>query len=234
MKLENLLFGMIGLFAGAIIGFIFANSVNRSAVERPSPVSNSLLATSDNPALPPDHPPLGTGSGNTQGGALPQVTAAIEKARAEPNNFEAQMTAGDLYYQIGRFDEAAKFYEAANKLKPAQVEPLVKAGNSYFDAEQYEQAEKWYLLALEKKPKDPVVRTDLGLTFYLRTPRDIDRAIKEYKLSLAIDPRHEVTLQNLALAYREKGDDANYQRTADLLKAINPNNPIFKEPGGPQ
>ena len=82
---------------------------------------------------------------DTQGGAIPQVTAAIDKAKSEPNNYEAQMTAGDLYYQIQRFDEAAKFFEAANKLKPAEVEPMIKAGNAYFDVENYAEAEKWYL-----------------------------------------------------------------------------------------
>ena len=228
------MFGVVGLLAGAIIGFIFANSVNRSAAELPAGSSNLIRSSADNPALPPDHPPLGTGSGNAQGGALPQVTAAIEKARAEPQNYEAQMTAGDLYYQIQRFEDAAKFYEAANKLKPSEVEPLVKAGNAYFDFEQYDQAEKWYVLALAKDPKDITVRTDLGLTFYLRSPRDIDRAIKEYKASLAIDPRHAVTLQNLALAYRENGDTSKYNETVERLKAVDPDNPILRPPGGPQ
>jgi tetratricopeptide (TPR) repeat protein len=228
MKIENLLFGVIGLLAGAIIGFVFANSLNRSAVELSAQSANTALASSSNPALPPDHPPLGTGSGDSQAGsAIPQVMAAIEKARGEPQNYEAQMTAGDLYYQIQRFEDAAKLYEAANKLKPAETEPLVKAGNSYFDAEKYEEAEKLYLRALEKTPRDLGIRTDLGLTFYLRTPRDIDRAIKEYKAALAIDPRHEITLQNLALAYRESGDDANYQKTIELLRSVNPNNPML-------
>lgn len=232
MKLENLLFGVIGLFLGAIIGFVFANSVNRSAMESTAPVANSVLASRDNPALPPDHPPLGTNTGGGQG-AIPQVTAAIERARSEPQNYEAQMTAGDLYYQIQRFDEAAKFFEAANKLKPAEVEAITKAGNAYFDAEQYAEAEKWYLRALEKSPKDLAVRTDLGLTFFLREPRDMDRAIKEFKAVLAVDPRHEVALQNLALAYRESGDDANYQKTVETLKSVNPNNPILN-PGNTQ
>ena len=136
------------------------------------------------------------------------------------------MTAGDLYYQIQRFDEAAKFYETANKLKPADSEPLIKAGNSYFDAEKYEVAEKWYLLALEKEPRNINVRTDLGLTFFLRSPRDIDRSIKEYKASLAIDPEHEITLQNLALAYDEGGDKEGFRTTVEKLKKINPSNPV--------
>ena len=53
---------------------------------------------------------------------------AIDKAKAQPQNYEAQMTAADLYYQIERFDDAAKFYEAAAKLKPGDAEPMIKAG----------------------------------------------------------------------------------------------------------
>jgi tetratricopeptide (TPR) repeat protein len=178
--------------------------------------------------LPPDHPPLGTSAaGQSRGAAMPQIAEAIDKARLEPNNYEAQMTAADLYYQIQRFAEAARLYEAAAKLQPDEAEPLIKAGNAHFDTEQYEQAEKWYLLALQKEPKNLSVRTDLGLTFFLREPPDLDRAIEEYKASLAIDPGHELTLQNLAAAYRKAGDADNTQATLERLRKVNPNNPAL-------
>ncbi len=220
---------MIGLLLGSIIGFMFANSLNRSALETSATASTLAPSANSNPALPADHPPIGASDGPTGAAAIQQVTVAIEKAKAEPQNFESQMAAGDLYYQIGRFADAAKFYEAASVLKPTEAEPLVKAGNAYFDAENYLEAEKWYTLALAKNPKDITARTDLGLTFYLREPRDIDRAIKEYKLSLAINPKHEVTLQNLVIAYRENGDAANLQKTVDELRAVNPNNPALQK-----
>lgn len=245
MKLDNILFGIVGLLVGSIIGFMGANSINRSALSQ----SSSAIAPSNsasNPALPPDHPPIGTsGDGQQQtSGAMPEVTAAIEQAKARPQDYEAQMTAADLYYQIQRFEEAAKFYEAAAKLKPNDVEAYIKAGNSYFDAggtvqqngdnaaanKHFTEAEKWYTAALAKDPKNINVRTDLGLTFFLREPSDVDRAIKEYKTSLNIDPEHEVTLQNLALAYGQKGDTANQQATLEKLRTINPDNPILKRP----
>lgn len=233
MSKENLLYGVIGIMVGAIIGFTFANSVNKNVVTL-TPVTTANANTagplSGNPALPSDHPPLGTSPGTTQpqGGAIPEVTAAIDKAKADPKNFEAQMTAGDLYYQIQRFEEAAGFYEAANKLKPTEREPMVKLGNALFDAEKYVEAEKWYVLALAKDPKDITVQTDLGLTFFLREPRDAARAIKEFEKSLAIKPDHEITLQNLAAAYRDLGDTGNLEKTLSKLKAVNPNNPAFK------
>jgi tetratricopeptide (TPR) repeat protein len=225
MNKENFLFAVIGLLAGVIIGFTVANSLNRSAVE--TNVSTTTAMPTANPNLPPDHPPF-VPSGDqtqTQNAPLPQVTEAIEKAKQNPQDFEAQMTAADLYYQIQRFEDAAKFYEQANKLRPDETETLVKLGNSYFDAEKFEQAEKWYEKALQKNPKDINVRNDYSLTFFLRSPRDTDRAIKEYNMSLNIDPNHEQTLQNLAIAYKEKSDMENLRKTLDVLKKVNPNNP---------
>ncbi|MGI9054310.1 MAG: tetratricopeptide repeat protein [Pyrinomonadaceae bacterium] len=95
--------------------------------------------------------------------------------------------------------------------------------------EKFEAAEKWYLSALQKTPNDINIRTDYALTFFLRNPRDVDRAVKEYKISLGIDPNHELTLQNLAIAYQEKKDTENLQKTLDALKKVNPNNPAINQ-----
>ncbi len=248
MKKESIMLGVLGLVVGLVVGFMGANSLNRSAAGQMPPAAAPGASTGapsgGNPNLPADHPPIGTSGADqpASGAPLPQVTAAIDKAKQQPQNYEAQMTAADLYYQIQSFDDAAKFYEAANKLKPAEKEPMVKAGNAYFDKAEtaYEkndlqgatpgfmQAEKWYTKALTVDPKDISVRTDLGLTFFQRTPRDIDRAIKEFKTSLETDPNHEITLQNLALAYTENGDKVNLVKTLELLKKVNPNNRVVK------
>lgn len=229
MNKENILFCIIGLLFGLIIGFSIANILNRNSAA-PSP-STSVETTGDS-NLPPNHPPFGQSTGQTQDLPLPQTTEAIAKANANPNDFEAQMTVGDLYYQIRRFEEASKFYEIATTLRPNEIEPIVKLGNAYFDSDKYELAEKWYQAALQKTPNDLNVRTDYGLTFFLRTPADVDRAIKEFQLALAIDPNHELSLQNLAVAYKEKNDSINFNKTMETLKKVNPNNPVAKDAGG--
>jgi tetratricopeptide (TPR) repeat protein len=225
MKTEKLLFGIGGLLLGMVIGFMFANSVNRSA-------SGSLTASANtsatNSVLPADHPPIGQSAGGAEGSPLTQVTEAIERARSAPGDFEAQMTAGDLYYQIQRFEEAADFYHQASKLRPADNEPMIKLGNANFDAGRYEEAERWYTTVLKRTPKDVNLRADLGLTFFLRQPRDTERAIKEFNDALALEPDSEIVLQNLALAYKEKNDQANYQKTIDRLTRVNPKNPVVK------
>ncbi|MFN6963462.1 MAG: tetratricopeptide repeat protein [Pyrinomonadaceae bacterium] len=232
---DRLIFGLIGIVIGAVGGFMLANSINRAETAHTSPAA---ARQSDASGLPPNHPPIGQDGADGQGqsggaAAIAEVTAAIEKARSEPSNFEAQMTAGDLYYQIQRFDDAARFYEAASKLKPRDAEPLIKMGNSLFDAEKYVEAETWYRRALEIKPDDANVRSDLGLTFFLREPPDYDRAIAEFKRSLANRPDHEMSLQNLALAYNEKGDRESALKIVEKLKKIDPSNPaVARVEGG--
>ena len=232
MNKGNIAFGIVGLLVGLVVGFLFANSVNKSEREATPDQTSSNAGPIGNSALPPDHPPLTQTGGQSQNAPIPEVTAAIEKARAEPQNFDAQLAAGDLYYQIGRFEDAAKFFEVANKLKPSHSETMIKAGNAYFDAEQYEKAEKWYLLALKKEPKNVNVRTDLGLSFALRSPPDNERAINEYKIALDIDQNNEFALQNLALAYDDKGDKENSLLTIEKLKKVNPNNQLIRKMDG--
>jgi tetratricopeptide (TPR) repeat protein len=215
MNKENYLFGIIGLLAGCIIGFMFANSVNQGAVK--PPVAATL---NSNSSLPPNHPEVDTTKAATQ----PQVQAAIDKAKAEPDNFEAQMTAADVNYQIQRYDGAIEFLKQANRIKPDDYETIVNLGNAYFDSGKYEDAEKSYSSALVKKADDVNVRTDLGLTFIFRQPPNYDRAIQEFSRSLETDPNHIQTLQNLIVAYTKKGDAVKANAALLRLESVDSTN----------
>src|SRR5688572_8069210 len=137
MDKNNILTGIIGLLLGCIIGFLFANNLNQSVPQTALiPPSNTPIG-SQNPGLPPDHPQI-NGMQPTVPPAL--VTEALKKAEAQPNDFKAQLDAGDLHYQIQKYPEAAKFYERASKIRPDALEVLVKTGNAYFDAERFETA----------------------------------------------------------------------------------------------
>jgi len=214
---QVILFTIIGILVGFTGGFFLANSINRNAAMKAQTVSN--------PNLPAANQPLFV----NQSGAIPQVTEAIERAKNEPENFEAQYAAGNMYYQIDRFDEAVKYYANANRILPDHYLTLVRLGNSSYGLGKYEDAEKWYGEALKIKPDDVDVRTDFGTTFFLREPKDFDRAIKEYKISLEINPKHEVTLQNLCAVYLEKRDKQNLQETLARLEQVNPQNPKIAE-----
>jgi tetratricopeptide (TPR) repeat protein len=158
MSRENLLFGIIGILLGFIVGFMFASSMSQKT---------QTAATSVSQDMPADHPPVG--APNAAGGGNPeqvraQVTADIEKARNEPKNFDAQVKAAELYYRIGRFDQAIEFLLKANQLKPTDYNTVVTLGMVNYDAGHYEPAEKWFRAAIKMKPDDVTVLEGLTET----------------------------------------------------------------------
>ncbi len=157
------------------------------------------------------------------------MAEAIEKADKNPDDFAAQINAGEMFGRINNFEKALTYFERANKIKPDDYQTIVILGNFNYELKKFEEAQKWYEKALSKKSDDFSVRTDLGLTFFMREPKDIDRAIKEYKTSLSINPNHEPTLQNLAVAYAELKDSKGLQETLAKLEKVNPNNQIIQK-----
>lgn len=151
MNRENLLFAVIGLLLGFIVGFMFASSMSQKAAQTQMSAQN----------LPADHPPVGAQNAGDPAAQREQVMAQIEKARNEPKNFDAQMTAAQLYYQIQRYDQAIEYLLKANQLKPTDYEAVAALGVVNLDAGHYDQAERWYRAALKMKSDD--VRVLAGL-----------------------------------------------------------------------
>lgn len=225
MSKENALFSIIGVLLGFIVGFMFANNVNQRAVDTHAHTAAEQnagqVASASSSTLPSN------GVAGQQNMSMEQVQAAIAKAKDEPTDFNAQMEAAQLFSMIRRHDQALEYLTRANQIRPDNYDVTVALGNINFDAGRYETAESWYNKALAKRPDDVNVRTDLGLSFFMRQPPDADRAIAEYRRSLERDPRHEQTLQNLAAALVHKGDAGEAQALLDRLKAINPSNPAL-------
>lgn len=223
MTKDNFLFSIIGILLGFIIGFMFATS----AIQRTAPPRASSPAVTSMPPdaeLPPDHPPVSANAAADQSAPSQETLAALQKAKSEPKNFDAQMDAARRLYEQRQYDQAATLFESANKLQPDNYDAITALGNTYFDAGRYDLAEKWYTNALAKKPDDINVRTDLGLTYFFRKPPDIDRAIKEFRASLQRDPTHEQTLINLIIVLSEKGDTKEAQATLAQFEKAYPNN----------
>ncbi len=155
MSRENLLFGIIGILLGFIVGFMFASSMSQKTQQ-------AQLASAGQ-SLPADHPPVGAQnpSGNPEE-VRAQVTESLEKARNEPKNFEAQIKAAELYYQIGRYDQAIEFLLKANQLNPTDYRTVVVLGMVNLDAGRFDTAEKWYRAAMKMKDDDIMVAAGLA------------------------------------------------------------------------
>jgi tetratricopeptide (TPR) repeat protein len=218
MNRENILFAAVGLLLGYVIAFHLVVYVNQNQPQR-------RVAAGDAPSagLPPDHPAL---PGDAQGGGRAQSSFehATRDARQDPKNFDAQVEAGTASLEAGQAEDAIDFFTKANQLRPGDYDTIVKLGNANFEARRYEAAERWYAEALSKKPDDVGVRSDLGLTYFLRDPPQPEKAVAEFRQSLQTDPNHVPTLHNLTLVLAKTGDISGAEATLARLEKISPQN----------
>ena len=182
MSRENLLFGIIGILLGFIVGFIFASSMSQKTQQA------QLASTAQ--TMPADHPPVsGQNSSANPEDVRAQVTASLEKARSEPKNFDAQLRAAELYYQIGRYDQAIEFLLKANTLNPSDYRTVVILGMVNLDAGHFETAEKWYRAAMKMKQDDIMVAAGLAeATLQKGDAKDAEEAIANVE---KIDPNNQ-------------------------------------------
>jgi tetratricopeptide (TPR) repeat protein len=150
MTRDNLLFVIIGILLGFIGGYLLAANISqREAAMRSGPGT----AASQN--LPPNHPQVGADQTADNGQQmLASVQTAMKQARENPNDFDAQVTAAKMQYQIQRYDQAIEYLLAANKVKPTNWDVLAMLGVANLDAGHFDAAEKWYRAALQQKPND--------------------------------------------------------------------------------
>src|SRR5256885_9329910 len=153
MTRDNLLFAIIGILLGFIAGFLLASNITqREAAQRAG-----AMTTEGSQGRPRNHPPIAGGDQTAgEGGQqmLASVQTAMKQARENPNDFDAQVTAAKLEYQIQRYDQAIEYLLAANKIKPTDFDTLAMLGVANLDAGHFDAAEKWYKAALAKKPDD--------------------------------------------------------------------------------
>jgi Flp pilus assembly protein TadD len=183
MNKDNLMFAIIGLLLGFIIGFM----VHSVLSQRESAPRGPMQQTQ---SMPPNHPPV---SGDQPGDAgqqmLASVQTAMKQARENPNDFDAQVTAAKLEYQIQRYDQAIEYLLAANKLKPTDFGTLGMLGVANMDAGHFEAAEKWYRAALLKKPDDMPVLD--GLCAVLLSKGDANAAAEAINKLARLDPTNQ-------------------------------------------
>ena len=154
MTRENILFAIIGILLGFIVGFMLASSMSQK---------QAMQTAASTQAMPADHPPLGSQQGAPDPQAVrEQVTASLEKARNEPKNFDAQVRAAELYYQIQRYDQAIEYLLKANQLQPTDYRTVTLLGVVNLDAGNFDNAEKWYRAAMKMKSDDVMVLSGLA------------------------------------------------------------------------
>ena len=215
---KNTIIGtVLGLIAGLVIGFSGANYLNRAESVDAGPSAHSNPIPGGQPGFP------------QQGQMMGDVQETLDNAKNKPDDVDAQLKAGDMYWQIQRLDEALGFYQKAVDASPKSFAANYNVGKVYMEKRQFEKAGEFFTKALSIDSNSADTRSDLGLTYYLRDPADEKRAIAEYRKALEIDPNHEATLQNLSVALKDTGDTAGLNATLQKLEKVNPQNPAIEK-----
>ncbi len=155
---KNLLFSVTGLVVGLVIGFKVANYHYRQEQNAVAQAA-ALQAAQEMPRATSVNSSSSKESTPTQ--SMEQTRLIIERARSNPNDFEAQRLAAEQFLQIQRPEGALEFLHQALRIKPEDPETMASLGEAYFFAQKFTQAIEWSRRALKLRPNYPLA------TFYL-------------------------------------------------------------------
>ena len=221
---KNIFYSVAGVVLGFFLGFFIANFGGR-----PRPVASDISAArpldpTQGGQLPPNHPNVSQGGGANGAAASTsaQAQSAMDAADRSPQDFNAQLRAAAIFYQLQSLDKAELYLKRALELKPDDPDALTGMAHTKYDTGDFTSAVMFYEKVLAKTPDDADLRTDLGNAYARRQPPDYDRAIAEYRRALQVNPSHEQALVRLADATLHKGDKAAAREAIDKLATVNP------------
>ena len=229
MNRKSLWISIIAVIISFAGGFILANALNRNEMDDLR-AENSRLKT-DSSGL--------EGAESEASLSESEIRQRIMEAEQNPDNFSFQKNFGLALYRYAvikqddkMLAEVEKILNRAYHLNEKDYDVLVALGNLQFDfgyfkksADGFVKAREFYTKALDQNPNDVDVRTDLGLTYFLANPPQLDKAVGEFKTSLGINPKHEKTLQFITQSYIKSGNTPEAEIYLARLKEINPNTP---------
>jgi len=147
---------IIGLLLGLVGGFKIANTQYRSQ---------------QGEALKRDIQRATSGMSGPQA----EVSAIIERAKANPNDVGVQIEAAAQFLQIERPQEAMPYLEQARNVSPNDPRVNAGLGVAYFMMGQFDKAIDALKLSREQGADSPVVSTFL-IGSYIQTRKNLDEA----------------------------------------------------------
>jgi tetratricopeptide (TPR) repeat protein len=114
------------------------------------------------------------------GGMQAEVTAILDKAKANPNDAEAQLEAAAQFLQIQRPKEALPYLEQARKADPNDRRSVAGLGVAHFMLGQFDQAIEFLNRSREQGADSPFV-TKFLISSYIQTKKNLDEASKLLK-----------------------------------------------------
>ena len=220
MTKRRIIFALSGLAVGFVVAFTWTRSYNNNAT------------VSDGQSRANTAGPAAAGGGSGEQAGMASVREKIERAKNNPNDFDAQIEAARLYSQIGRVNEVVPLVERAYKIDSTKAAGLgipIFLAHYYSDQKDYANAEKWYRAELDAKPQDPDTLIELGATFIDREPPNPDKAIDYLQSALKSNPSNAHALVHLTQAYLLKKDARAATESLARARQSDPSNKMIPD-----
>jgi tetratricopeptide (TPR) repeat protein len=155
MKSDAIAFGVAGVLFGLIAGWVIGTQ--QSAPRTPAPAVAASASTSTSTST--------AGTGGTQATVLDQaqVNALTSVAERDATNPKPRIQLANLYFDADRYDDAIKWYEAALKLDPNDVDASTDLGVCYYYTNQPDKALAQFNHSLSVDPKHVKTLLNMGI-----------------------------------------------------------------------
>ncbi len=125
---------------------------------------------------------------------------AVERALdINPNLAKANHYKGNIYIDVGKYDEAIRFYNKAIECDPKYANPYNGLGHAYLYLQEYTKAIEYFKKAILYDPYGEYTYRGLGIVYYKY--REYDKAIEYFSKAIELDPRFDSPYYYRALVY---------------------------------
>ena len=176
MKSDAIAFGIAGVLFGLIAGWIIGSQQTTGR----QPAASAPQAASA---------PASGGSASTRAAVLDdtKVNAIKTVAERETSNARPRVELGNLYFDAERYDDAIKWYSAAMKIAPNDVNVSTDLGVCYYYANQADKALEQFAHSLTIDPKHAKTLLNLGIVKAFGK-QDLDGAVQVWRQVMAVAP----------------------------------------------
>ncbi len=111
--------------------------------------------------------------------AMAQVRALKEAITANPNDVKSIVQLANLYFDVGKFEQAIQYYKRALKIDPTSTNVLIDLGVAYFNTGKSDSALTFMHKALEITPGHKQGLYNIGIVYY--NLNNFDKAVSYWE-----------------------------------------------------
>jgi tetratricopeptide (TPR) repeat protein len=138
------------------------------------------------------------------GQAQKALDALYQAVRLDPSNVDARMNLATMYFNADQMGSAIKQYKQVISLDGTNVEAYTYLAKCLLEQGKVSQAKKYLQQSLGADANNAEAHWELG-NIYWKRENAPERALKEYRIAVNLEPNSHIYYQNLALLLEEQG-----------------------------